>query len=443
MFMASYRLQSVLGRRGSQTETTGGGGRGEASLELIGSGNWGAPSGSSGLGSKFADLPAGPLFDAFPYGLVLARPDGDIVKLNRRARSTLLADGGAPLERWNCCELICDQAGPLLGTGCLSQLARATTADLPEVRIDVDGERLRTSAWVTVSTLERDDLVLFHLRPGRPGDRRRRTRQGWHGDSSGGSRAELRVVTLGSFSLERAEGLIHEDWVTRRPGQLLKFLVARRRRLSSPDQISEALWPEAGHEDGKNRLRYQVHTLRGKLDPTRGRHTESRFIRSRQGGYLFDTSVTWIDADEFEREARAGLAAMRKEDPAAARPHLARASALYKGPFLPDDPYAEWALEERERLRELAVVVLRSRAEALDALDDLDAAIESAKRLAEVEPFDNDVQRLLLALLLKRGRRGEAMRRFDFFCRRLESGFGGRPDFELRSLEPSATADAS
>jgi DNA-binding SARP family transcriptional activator len=418
-----------------------GGVRGEAALKRFETGTRGAASGSSSLGLKFADVPAGPLFEAFPYGLALARSDGEIVKLNRRARSTLLAGIAAPSERWSCCELICDQAGPLLGAGCLTRLVRSTSADLPEVRIDVDGEHLRTSAWVTASTLERDDLVLFHLRPGRPGDRRRRTRQGWHGDSSGGCRAELRVVTLGSFSLERSEGPIHEEWVTRRPGQLLKFLVARRRRLSSPDQISEALWPEAGHDDGKNRLRYQVHALRGKLDPTRGRHTESRFIHSRQGGYLFDTSVAWIDADEFEREAQAGLAAMRKEDPAAARPHLARASALYKGPFMPDDPYAEWALEERERLRELAVVVLRGRAEALDALDESDAAIESAKRLVEIEPYDGDVQQLFLALLLKRGRRGEAMRRFDFFRRRLESEFGASPDFELRSLEASASRD--
>jgi DNA-binding SARP family transcriptional activator len=395
-------------------------------------------SGSSNLASKAPEFPAGPLFDAFPYGLALARPGGEILKLNRRARSVLLADSSAPLERWTCCELICDQAGPLLGAGCLTQLAVASSSDIPEVRIDVDGEHLRTSVWVTASTLERDDLVLFHLRPGRPGDRRRRTRQGWHGDSSGGSRAELRVVTLGSFSLESSEGPILDEWVTRRPGQLLKFLVARRRRLSSPDQISEALWPEAGHEDGKNRLRYQVHALRSKLDPSRGRHTESRFIRCRQGGYVFDTSVTWVDADEFEREAQAGLAALRKEDPAAARPHLARASALYKGPFMPDDPYAEWALEERERLRELAVVVLRSRAEALDTLNDFDAAIQSAKRLVEIEPYDGDVQRLLLVQLLKRGRRGEAMRRFDFYRRRLESEFGGRPDFDLRSLEPEA-----
>jgi len=71
------------------------------------------------------------------------------------------------------------------------------------------------------------------------------------------------------------------------------------------------------------------------------------------------------------------------------------------------------------------------------------AAIESAKRLVDIEPYDSDVQQLLLALLLKRGRRGEAMRRFDFYRRRLEIGFGGRPDFDLRSLAAGVVAGAS
>jgi DNA-binding SARP family transcriptional activator len=407
---------------------------GEASLERREVVDPMPETGSSMPGASAFEFPAGALFEAFPYGLAVARPDGRMLRLNRRARSLLLADASAPPDRWSCCELICEQAGPLLGTDCLTRMALTGSSDLPEIRIDVGGERLPSAAWVTASMLGSEEVVLFHLRPGRPGDRRRRTRQGWHGDSRGGVRAELRIVTLGSFSLETAQGPIVGEWLTRRPGELLKLLLARRRRLMCPDQIVDALWPEAGNEDGKNRLRYQVHALRKELDPGRSRHEEARFIRSRQGGYVFDTSVVWIDADEFEREAQAGLTALRNEDPASARPHLARAAALYKGSFLPDDPYAEWALEERERLHELAVGVLHGRAQALERLDDLDGAIASAKRLAELEPYDGDVQQTLLGLLLKDGRRGEVLRRYESYRRRVEKEFGAPPDFDPRSL---------
>jgi DNA-binding SARP family transcriptional activator len=171
------------------------------------------------------------------------------------------------------------------------------------------------------------------------------------------------------------------------------------------------------------------------LDPARPRHAESRFFRSRQGGYLFDTSVAWVDVDEFEREARAGLAALKKGDGAAARPHLARASCLYKGMFMADDPYAEWAFVEREQLHELAILVLRGRAESSSTAVELEAATDSAKRLADIEPYDEEVQRLLLGLVLKNGRRGEAIRRFESYRRRVEKDFGVKPDFDLRTLE--------
>jgi DNA-binding SARP family transcriptional activator len=379
----------------------------------------------------------GPLFEAFPYGLALIDRDRRVLKLNGRARTILLVDEARTPGRWTCCELVCRQVAPLLGIDCLSRHALGCGGDLPEVRVDLHGEHLQTSAWITASFLGCAGPVLFHLRPGRPGDRRRRTRQGWHGDSSGGLRADLRMTTLGPFTIEATGTPLGGEWTGRRPGQLLKFLVSRRRRLLMPDEIVEALWPNVGHEEAKNRLRFQIHTLREHLDPDRAPHGDSRFLRSRHGGYIFDTSVAWVDADEFEREANAGLAALRQGDRKAAAPHLCRAGALYRGPFIADDPYAEWVLEERERLRELAVLVLQSHAEILVGQGDLDGAMPVARRLAETEPYDSDVQRFFLELILARGRRGEAVRRYDLYRVRLRKSFDSDPDFELRDLKPA------
>ncbi len=376
------------------------------------------------------------LFDRFPYGLALATAAGEIVGLNERARR-ILSSCAQPAERsWSCCELICGRLGEVLGTGCMSALALGSERDLPEVRIDLEGERLQTSAWITAAVADRErSLVLFHLRPGRPGDRRRRTRQGWHGDSIGGAGARLRVATLGRFEIEGDVGPINGEWLEQRPGQVLKLLVCERRRLLASDQISETLWPGLGPEEARNRLRFHVHALRDRLEPGRTGHAESAFIASRRGGYLFDSSLAWVDADEFEREAGAGLAAIEQGDPAAAVPHLERASSLYRGEFLTEDPYAEWALGERERLRELAAHVLQALVVQQLASGHCEDAALPARRLAELDPFDSEAQQLQIEVSLRRGRRSEAIRRYEVFRARTRRAFGVDPDFDLRRLE--------
>jgi DNA-binding SARP family transcriptional activator len=378
---------------------------------------------------------SGGLFDQFPYGLALTSPDGRIQKLNERGRALLLATE-APVKGLSCCELICAGIDSIFGTGCMTELALSADHELPEMRVDLGTGRLHTSAWVTAAPLtDGEGRVLFHLRPGRPGDRRRRTREGWHGDVSGGRNADLRIRTLGGFQLESNSGPVTGSWIEGRTGEVLKYLICERRRPLTSDQISEVLWEGAGHEGGRNRLRFQIHALREQLEPDRAHHGESRLIRSRRGGYLFDTSVVWIDADEFEREARAGIVSFEQGRLEDAAPNLARAAALYRGDFLVEDLYAEWALGERERLRELATSVLKAQIAIATGREDVDGAAAPARRLAELEPYDLEAQRLAIEVSLRRGRRGEALRRYEHLRRRLQRVFGAEPDFDLRELE--------
>ncbi len=77
---------------------------------------------------------------------------------------------------------------------------------------------------------------------------------------------------------------------------------------------------------------------------------------------------------------------------------LTAAARAYGGDFLADEPYAEWALAERERLRDLAAQVLRGLAALQLAAGDEEAAAEHLQRLVELEPLDLPAQRDLIAL---------------------------------------------
>ncbi|HUE26705.1 MAG TPA: bacterial transcriptional activator domain-containing protein, partial [Solirubrobacteraceae bacterium] len=69
------------------------------------------------------------------------------------------------------------------------------------------------------------------------------------------------------------------------------------------------------------------------------------------------------------------------------------------------------------------------------ARSDREAAIKQLGRLAEFEPFDSDVHRELLRVLLAAGRRSEARRRYSTFRARLAKEFETEPGFTLGDLQ--------
>src|ERR1700742_597685 len=211
------------------------------------------------------------------YGVAVAEADRRLSYVNRRARELLMpvAAAGPAAAPLPCCEAICPPPEPVLGGGCLSERARAAAATLPEVRMNIETGTLQSAAWVTASPAADGDRVVFHLRPGQPGDRRWRTEAPWAGRSATDA-PDLQITTLGRFAVEGPDGPIGGDWLGQRPGQLLKFLICERRRAVTSDQIGETLWPEAGPTESANRLRYNVHALRSKLEPERERRGAGR-----------------------------------------------------------------------------------------------------------------------------------------------------------------------
>jgi DNA-binding SARP family transcriptional activator len=252
----------------------------------------------------------------------------------------------------------------------------------------------------------------------------------------------LRITTLGGLKLEREGHDLGGDWLHHRPGQLLRYLICARGHRVPVDELVEALWPDSSRQ-GITSLRQSVHQLRERLEPGRARHTHSTFVQARAGAYSLDMSAVIVDADEFETEANAALLTSERATATAATPQLARAGELYTGEFLADAPYAEWALEERERLRAQAARVLRKLADLhLDEGEPL-AASEALQRLVELEPLDQEAHRDLIALMLQRGRHAEAARRYDVFRHRFRRAFESDLEFSLSELLPGDGQPAS
>ncbi len=361
------------------------------------------------------------VLEHLPAGVVVLDDAGRLASGNRAATQllgTLPDDGSA-----GCCELVgCRRPGTPLESRCIAEAVRAGGSPVGELLVRTPGG----SAWLTAAPIEGGGIVL-QLRA----------------DAECPSEADerLRIRVLGPMQLEAGGAVLEGDWLAHRPGQVLKYLVATRGRPVAADELLGAFWPQTDGPPAATNVRQAVHALRDRMEPGRERQSASRFVVGRRGGgYELAGGMVLVDADVFAAAAEAGLGALRDGDGARAEAALARAASLYRGDFLADEPDAEWALPERGRLRSLAGRVLRALAGIRVRAGELDAASELLGRLAELEPLDIEAQRQLLTLLLRRGRRSEAARRYEVVARRFRRAFGEEPGFELSELARSRTA---
>jgi DNA-binding SARP family transcriptional activator len=321
-----------------------------------------------------------------------------------------------------CCEAL-DCAVNAGGAGrCLTEQALAAPEGLAARPWSAGAEGGALGGTLTARTIHSGaaEMVAFEL----------------HLDDSGGRadtapEHDVRVAALGRLSVSVQGQSRDGDWLQQRPGQVFRYLLASREGAQRSEAIANALWPERGPSAVAN-VRYCIFKLREQLGE-RGDTTTSLIARD-AAGYRIDLARVELDVDIFQAKSAAGIAAHRRGDSARAEATLAEALALYRGEFLADDPYADWAFSEREYLRSMAGKGLAAMAQISLAGGRLVAATEHLLRLAQLEPFDSHVHQMLIEVCLRRGRRTEALRHYHALRARLHRAFGELPDFELTSV---------
>jgi DNA-binding SARP family transcriptional activator len=253
--------------------------------------------------------------------------------------------------------------------------------------------------------------------------------------SDEGASRDVQVSALGRLSVTVGGSTRDGDWLQQRPGQVFRYLLASRSGAQRSEAIASALWPERGPSAVAN-VRYCIFKLREHLAEP-GAPSQSLVVRD-AAGYRIDVRRVTLDVDAFQAKYSAGIAAQRRGESTDAEALLADAVAIYRGEFLADDPYADWAFSEREYLRSLAGKALAALAQISLGNGRLVAAAEHLQRLAELEPFDSHVHQMLIEVCLRRGRRTEALRHYHALRARLHRAFGEQPDFELTSVAARA-----
>jgi DNA-binding SARP family transcriptional activator len=373
---------------------------------------------------SLADVPLkGAVFDRFHHGLLVLDGDGTILLGNREA-SQILEAVGAQDKELTCCETLGCRAA---GEACVTKRAIAHAATAGETRRDLETPRGVQVVWLTAFPIATAPArVLLQIRRGDVHDRRFRANPDWVASD------RLRITTLGRTSVAAGGIAIDGDWIDKRSGHLLRYLIVNRGRTVTADEIGEGLWRDARYSVARN-VRTCVHRLRAELEPRRSNHEPPDYVLTHGGSYRLNLDRVDVDADQFEAHVASGLRLADADAEQAAR-ELERGLALYAGEFLADIPFAEWALGERRRLHDLACTGLRALAQLHRADGHTSLAVRWLEQLAGLQPLDEAVCRELAELDILAGRGSDAKRRYDRLQRMMYDALGYPPSFTLAEL---------
>ena len=201
-------------------------------------------------------------------------------------------------------------------------------------------------------------------------------------------------------------------WRHRRGADLIKLLALAPGHRLHREQLMDTLWPELSPEAAAANLRKATHHLRRALGTPDPVVIDAGFV-----ALCPDWTVS-TDVETFEAAAKDAL-----ENGAEA---CATAAALYAGELLPDDRYAAWAFEPRERLR-LRYIQLLKLAGQWEAV-------------LEADPSDEDAHRALMQGHIAVGNRQAAMRQFERLRETLRVDLGIGPDPKSVELYDQALA---
>ncbi|MDX1418043.1 MAG: BTAD domain-containing putative transcriptional regulator, partial [Candidatus Promineifilaceae bacterium] len=243
----------------------------------------------------------------------------------------------------------------------------------------------------------------------------------------------IRIQALGPLQLWLNEELVPDKaWPTQKSRQLFEILLINHGRLVTTDRLMEYLWPALGIKKARNNLWVSVSQARRVLEPDLASRASSTFILKQGDGYQFQPNQDcWIDIEAFQEKIDQ---AQNIDGTIEAIEHLQNAVDLYQGDLLAHDPYAEWAIQPRRRLREDFLNASLELASAYAYQGEFRRSVNLCRDCLSYDNSRESIYRALMLYLYCAGEQSEALRVYEEARQKLLEEIGVEPATQTKIL---------
>ncbi len=227
------------------------------------------------------------------------------------------------------------------------------------------------------------------------------------------------IQTLGGFAVRRdGHEISLTEWGSRRARQLCKRLAAAAGQPIPRDQLIDMLWPDEDADEVKlnARLSVQLSTVRRVLN----------------GGVIADHASVRLDLDAVRLDLANLEAAVGTQNHAVV-------VDLYRGPFLPEDPYEDWTAPVRNRAKAQFASACQHLTSHANSVGQPDRALRHTLVWLESDPYDEAAHTAVIGSFAALDRHGEARRAHAHFQECMADIGAPSPSYEevLRSSNRS------
>lgn len=237
------------------------------------------------------------------------------------------------------------------------------------------------------------------------------------------------VHMLGTFSMTIGNSSIKLP--TSRSLSILKYLLFHRKQHVTREVLMDLFWPDSELETARNSLDVALHGLRKALRNA----IPTPVILFQEGGYTFAPDFQiWLDVEEFERCVQAGQRMEDRNQRSSAISEYEAAISLYQGDFLEQNPYEEWTVLDRERLRIAYLDTLDCLSRIYFDQERYAASIAVCQLILARDSCREDTHCILMRCYSRQGQNHLALRQYHVCKEILHTELGVEPARETTGL---------